>query len=125
MPHQLLKYRVLPNSWKMFTLCLTDFQEGGCSPIYGQKVTVQRFQFLTKPEAVFVFISFYMQYLQKDDDPVLCVLICCYVEHARPVAVHNPVVHLCVGAYISVGRFDSGHHRLHRQRLQNRVLIVL
>lgn len=70
-------------------------------------------------------MCFYMQYLQKDDDPVLCVLICCNVEHARPVAIHQPVVHLCVGAYIGVSRFDSGHHRLHRQRLQHRVLIVL
>lgn len=110
MPHQLLKYRALPNSRKMLPYVSLTFRRDGVVPFMGRESRYKRF---------------YMQYLQKDDDPVLRVLICCYVEHAETFAVHDPVVHLCVGAYISVRRFDSGHHRLHGQRLRHRVLIVL
>ncbi|TNN55720.1 hypothetical protein EYF80_034085 [Liparis tanakae] len=59
--------------------------------------------------------KFDMPYLQENDDPVLRALLRRYVEHAGPVSVHDPVVHLRVGADIRVGRFDSGHRRLHRQ----------
>lgn len=72
-----------------------------------------------------LYIPSAIVYLQKDNDPILCVLICCYVEHARPVAVHDPIVHLGIRANIRISSFDFGHHGLHWQRLQHCILIVL
>ena len=65
------------------------------------------------------------RYLFQDNDALLRVLVCRYVEHAGPIAVHDPVVDLCIGADVLVLRFDSGHHRLQWQRLQDCVLIGL
>lgn len=66
-----------------------------------------------------------MYYLQQKDHAFLCIFVRCYVEHAGPVSVHDPVVHLRVGTDISIGRFNSGHHRLERQWLRHRELITL
>lgn len=63
-------------------------------------------------------------YLLKDDDALLRVLICSDVEQSRSV-LHDPILHLCVGAYVCIHSLDPGHHGCHRQGLQHSVLIVL
>lgn len=65
-----------------------------------------------------------LRYLQQGDDAVLRVLVRADVEHSGPVAVHDPVVHLCVGADVRVRRFNGRHHGARGQRLRHGELVA-
>lgn len=115
---------------------LSDFQERGLSNIFsglGTNKSCFTGSFLNLmrcPESCCYVVKkknnpLLKPYLQEDDDPVLCVLVRCDVEHSWPIPIHDPVVHFGIRSYISIYCFDPGHHRLDRQRLRHRVLIVL